>query len=169
MIKFFTQLKSDEARLAEKQRELEVEQAEFQRRQNLVIRRDQFLNRIDEAKAEFSRQCKKLDEVSIYSPELFAVDLLNGGKVENLAVRFFSVEHLKSNVPKIKSELEKLIVAPAKKALAAFQVEHKAILAKLPPPVKMAEPDFAAVELPKDHYESGASAKLTSQATGIVK
>jgi len=162
-VKFFTLLKSDEERIAKKQRELDAEQAEFQRRQNLVVRRDLFLNRIDEAKAELSRQCKHLDEISVYTAEMFARDIITGFKVENLAVQFIAMDNLKSQLPKIKAELEKLIVAPVKQTLADFERENRATLTKLPPPVKMVEPKFSPVVLGENHFVSGASADLVAK------
>ncbi len=80
-MKFFTlpSLKSDEEKLAEKERALALEQAEFQRRQQILSRRDAILNQIDESKAEFSRRCELLDKAFGYSDELFLRDFLNHG------------------------------------------------------------------------------------------
>ena len=161
-MKFFTSLKSDEEKLAEKQRALDVEQAEFQRRQNLVVRRDHLLNQLDAAKAEFARQYALLEKNFDYSAEAFARDFINHGlKAENI-LRLKAPDVLKSCLPAIKVELEKLIVEPRQIALDNFLSENKSELGKLPKPVKQPEPPFEPKKLAPDFYTSGESAKLTA-------
>ena len=161
-MKFFTlpSLKSDEEKLAEKERALALEQAEFQRRQQILSRRDAILNQLDESKAEFSRQCTLLDKTFDYTAEMFARDFLNHGlKAENI-IRLKAPDVLKSCLPEIKIELEKLIVEPRKQLLADFERENKAALAKLPKPVKRQLPPFVGQKLPEDFYATGKSAEL---------
>ena len=161
-MKFFTlpSLKSDEEKLAEKERALALELAEFQRRQQILSRRDAILNQLDESKAEFARQCALLDKAFDYTPEMFARDFLNHGlKAENI-LRLKAPDVLKSCLSEIKCELEKLIVEPRKQLLADFERENKAALAKLPKPVKQAEQPFVPQKLPADFYTSGGSGEL---------
>jgi hypothetical protein len=62
--------------------------------------------------------------------------------IGNLAMRAVAVAELKRRLPKLKSELEKLIIFPAKKALADFEKTNKTILAKIPPPKRVVEIPF---------------------------
>jgi len=163
-MKIFTSMLDDEAQLAKKQRELEAEQAEFERRRNLALHRDHLMNQLDAAKVEFARQFALLEKNFDYSAEMFARDFLNQGlKPENI-LRLKAPDVLKSCLPAIKDELEKLIVAPKQLALDNFLREHKSELSKLPKPVKQAEKPFVPQKLPADFYTSGASAKLTENS-----
>ena len=163
-IKFFTVLQTDEEKLAEKQRELEAEQAAFERRRSLALHRDALMNQLDAAKSEFARQFALLEKTFDYTAEMFARDFLNHGlKAENI-LRLKAPDVLKSCLPEIKNELEKLVVSPRQIALDNFLRENKVELSKLPKPVKQAEKPFVPQKLPPDFYTSGASAELTKNS-----
>jgi len=159
---------------AEQQEQIALEKIERQRQERerekgIATRFAILTDGVDAARDNYARQCRTLDEIPDFSPADFAEHFLSGRKIEDLAIRLVAVEKLKASLPQIKVELQKIIVGAAEKSLADFQKANRDVLGKLPKLERAAEPVFIAAELPKDHYESGASAKLTSRATGIVK
>ena len=167
-MKFLTPFQSDEEQLAKKQREFEAEQAAFEQRRSLALRRDHFLNQLESAKLEYARQCKRLKEAPVFTPEQFAIEqingeLPNGKKISDLKFLLVAERDFHAEIPAIEKALWKIIVEPRQLSLDNFLRENKSELSKLPKPQKMAEPPFVGQKLPDDFYVSGGSAALVKK------
>jgi hypothetical protein len=143
MSKFLTIFSGDEKDIAAEQARLDSKKRDLEQNAFLAAQRDSRYNARDAAIARIEARGKELDGAAQeFSEADFARLYFGGQQIGDLAVRLVAKAEFKKRLPKIKIELEKLIVAPAKKALADFLKENKSALAKIPPPKKMAEPEF---------------------------
>jgi hypothetical protein len=172
LLKVITGLQSDEEKLAERQRELEADQAAFERRRTLALHRDARMNAVAASKVEFQRLSEALEKYVVdYAPEKFARGFLNnggriednGGQIEKFAVKYNVAKNIKTDLLQIINELEKLVVAPKELALDNFLREHKSELSKLPKPERKPEPAFVPTKLEPDFYTSGKSGELVKR------
>jgi len=159
--KLFLSAEEQEIRALEK---IERQRQEREHEKRIALTSADLQDRVDAARENFSNQCRTLDEASEFSPEQFTQLFLNGHKLEDLALRLAGTEKLKQNMPRIRAELERLIVGTAEKSLADFQKANRDVLAKLPKLERAAEPVFVAAELPPNHYTDGAAAKLAAKS-----
>jgi hypothetical protein len=167
-LKFLNSFQDEESRIAADKERIAAEERELEHLKNVAARRNSLRDRLDADTSRFDALCGQLDAESSFKPEEFVDNLLLGFKIGDLATRLNAVESLKANLKEIKADLQKKIIGPAKQNLDAFEREHKSILSKLPPPVKMAEKPFVASNLDHLHFANGNSSELVKRAAGII-
>ena len=155
MLKFFTPFDDAKARIAAKKKEIADQERNLEQDEYLARQRDGLNFRLEASKADCATKKSTLDKaVQDFSDADFAKHFLNGcngtntdfALIENLAMHAVAIAELKRRLPGIKSALAKLIIDPAKKALADFEKENKVALSKIPAPKKVAEIPFAPPE-----------------------
>lgn len=151
LLKYFTSLDEKKSQLAADKEKIAAKERGLEQDEYLARQRDGLLLSVDASKADYATKCSTLDKVAVdFSDGDFAQHFLNGCNgsdtdftlIGNLATRAVAVAELKRRLPKLKSKLEKLIIFPAKKALADFERANKTVLSKIPPPKRVVEIPF---------------------------
>jgi hypothetical protein len=88
----------------------------------------QLLDRIGESKEAFVQRRKILREISDYPLSQFVADFVTGHKVEDCAIRLFTVEKLKAVLPEIEKLLYRQIVEPNEKLAKDFFKQNESVL-----------------------------------------